>query len=129
MTTFVPTETPHGINLADVTLFQNEEAHEAFRILRAEAQFQQSLERYQQAEAGNNDAWSGERREHVRAAAHGFAQVQEQLYDADHGGAFGVVQAYRARPDHDRQVGDHAAAMAEHTRHLLAAAEAMIGDL
>jgi len=37
MTAFVPTETPHGINLADVTLFESEQAHEAFRILRAEA--------------------------------------------------------------------------------------------
>ena len=37
MTAFVPAETPRDINLADVALFQNEEAHEAFRVLREEA--------------------------------------------------------------------------------------------
>jgi cytochrome P450 len=37
MTTFVPAETPHGINLGDVTLFQEEQAHEAFRLLRRDA--------------------------------------------------------------------------------------------
>lgn len=37
MTAFVPAKTPHDINLADVALFQNDEAHEAFRVLRAEA--------------------------------------------------------------------------------------------
>lgn len=37
MTTYVPTELPHGINLADVALFQEEKAHEAFRLLRRDA--------------------------------------------------------------------------------------------
>ncbi|MCK9486979.1 MAG: cytochrome P450 [Dehalococcoidia bacterium] len=37
MTAFVPTELPHGINLGDIALFQEERAHEAFRLLRRDA--------------------------------------------------------------------------------------------
>ncbi len=37
MTAYVPAELPHGINLGDVTLFQQEQAHEAFRLLRRDA--------------------------------------------------------------------------------------------
>src|SRR5579883_2849289 len=37
MTSVSEAALPHGINLADVRLFQTGEAHEAFRILRREA--------------------------------------------------------------------------------------------
>ncbi|MEX1022126.1 MAG: cytochrome P450 [Dehalococcoidia bacterium] len=37
MTAFVPAETPHGINLVDVSLFESDQAHEAFRLLRQDA--------------------------------------------------------------------------------------------
>ncbi|TVR14257.1 MAG: hypothetical protein EA401_04850 [Planctomycetota bacterium] len=100
------------------------------QLVRAEATFQQALARYQQAEGdGDDGSWSPEQREHVLAAAGELSQVHDLLYDADHGGAFGVVAAYRARPDHHRPAGDHAAAMAEHTRQLSAAAQAMAENL
>lgn len=98
------------------------------QLQQAESAFQEALQRYQQAE-GDTSAWTPERREHVLAAVQGFARCKELLYDDEHGGDFGVVRAYRSRPDYDRQVGDHAAAMAEHTRRLAAAAQAMAGEL